>query len=490
MLLRTVLVTIFALPALISGNQFPIFNGAVGGVLSPGIQDCKSSKAIFSNIAPTLTPGKLRVVENSGICETTSGVYQASGYGDISANKSVWFWFFAARKNPDKAPLITFFNGGPGSSSMIALFQENGPCRINNDSTAVHHNPTSWNNVANVLYIDQPIGTGFSYGTENIHSSHKAAVDVWKFLQIWFEDSRFHKYANREFGLWTESYGGHFGPIFAAYFLQQNAAIRLGKVKGLPINLKTLGIGNGFIDPLTQYPGNLQYAQSNPYHPLVNSSVIAAANATWSETGGCRDQIIACNNGGSDAVCYAAKTFCKERIIAKISGIWDIFYVPTAKPDPYPPQLSTYLHNSTVTSKIGSQSKWEKRNNHVYAKFAKAGDWMRSTLPELETVIDSGVRTVLYDGDADYICNYMGVEAMARALNTVYSPLYALQNFKTYNVKGKPAGLYKNAGLFSYLRVYGAGHEVPAYQWRGVPPGAAALQMFTQIMSGKPLSST
>lgn len=68
MLLRTVLVTLFALPALISGNQFPIFNGAVGGVLSPGIQDCKSSKAIFSNIAPTLTPGKLRVVENSGIC--------------------------------------------------------------------------------------------------------------------------------------------------------------------------------------------------------------------------------------------------------------------------------------------------------------------------------------------------------------------------------------------------------------------------------------
>lgn len=44
-------------------------------------------------------------------------------------------------------------------------------------------------------------------------------------------------------------------------------------------------------DPLSQYPGYMQYAQSNPYHPLVNSSVIAAANTAWSQVGGCRDQV-------------------------------------------------------------------------------------------------------------------------------------------------------------------------------------------------------
>ena len=82
------------------------------------------------------------------------------------------------------------------------------------------------------------------------------------------------------------------------------------------------------------------------------------------------------------------------------------------------------------------------------------------------------------------------LHAQVASLNTVYSPLYAAQNFSTYNVKSKPAGLYKNAGTFSYLRVTGAGHEVPAYLWRSVPRGAAALQMFTQIMSGNPLSST
>ena len=69
MLPRSVLVTsIFALPALISANQFPIFNGVVDGVPYPHVHDCESPKETFSNIGSTPTTGKLRVVENSGIC--------------------------------------------------------------------------------------------------------------------------------------------------------------------------------------------------------------------------------------------------------------------------------------------------------------------------------------------------------------------------------------------------------------------------------------
>ncbi len=152
MLLRSALVTIFALPALISGDQIPVVDGVLGGVPSADARNSsfKTLTGTGSGDPSVCTPGKLRgVVENSCICggdlffydassviftvlaEDTPGVYQASGYGDLAPDKSIWFvlwlgstlcfisqcsinrfWFFAARKNPDKAPLITWFNGG------------------------------------------------------------------------------------------------------------------------------------------------------------------------------------------------------------------------------------------------------------------------------------------------------------------------------------------------------------------------------------------
>jgi carboxypeptidase C (cathepsin A) len=66
-------------------------------------------------------------------------------------------------------------------------------------------------------------------------------------------------------------------------------------------------------------------------------------------------------------------------------------------------------------------------------------------------------------GDADYICNYMGFEAVVNALNTTMTPTLQQQEFATWTVAGQDAGVYKNAGMFSYVRVKGAGHEVPAY---------------------------
>ncbi|KAF8227953.1 alpha/beta-hydrolase [Tricholoma matsutake] len=469
------------------GGQIPVIDGVIGGVPNTTLVSPHFASA-STTIPGTTTPGKLRVVENSGVCETTPGVYQASGYGDITATESLWFWFFASRKNPDTAPLALWFNGGPGSSSMIGLMQENGPCRITNDSSSVTLNPYSWNNEANVLYIDQPVGVGFSYGTLNVGTSQQAASDVWTFLQIFLSDSRFSKYQKNNLALWTESYGGHYGPTFAAYFLSQNAGIAAGTVSGITLNLKVLGIGDGLTDPLTQYPGYITYAGTNPYHPLVSSSVIQRAYNFWSSTNGCQTQITSCYDGGSNQVCSKAQKFCNSKVLSLLAGNYDVYYVPTLNPDPYPPNITGYL--SSVSSTIGAQSTWQMTNFNVYNNFAATGDWMRNSRPDLETVINAGIRTIIYDGDADYILNFYGVEAMVDALNTQFSSTYHAQQFAPYNVSGQTTGQYKNAGTFSYVRIYGAGHEVPAYRYGTLATGQAAAQMFTQIMSNQSLFST
>ena len=67
---------------------------------------------------------------------------------------------------------------------------------------------------------------------------------------------------------------------------------------------------------------------------------------------------------------------------------------------------------------------------------------------------------------------------------------WAQQEFANFSVKGANAGLFKNAGTLSYVRLFGGGHQAPAYDWPGVERGAAALQMFSQIMANQSLSST
>ncbi|PIL29646.1 hypothetical protein GSI_08283 [Ganoderma sinense ZZ0214-1] len=490
---RPLLVGLLTALSQVLAGQVPVHNGVIGGVpeastrvlSTPGIL-----AATGDGTAVQTTPGKLRVVENSGVCETTPGVYQASGYGDLTANQSMWFWFFAARENPDTAPLTIWLNGGPGSSSMIGLFQENGPCRITNDSTGVTLNPFSWNNVSNMLYLDQPVGAGFSYGNVSVSTSSEAAADVWKFLQMFFADSRFSKYQKNDFALWTESYGGHYGPTFAAHILDQNAGIANKTVNGTTINLKFLGIGNGLTDPLAQYPGYLTYSASNPYHPLVSNDVLQEAISAWNSTGGCQDQIESCYSTNDNKICSQAQSICNSGILSRALGSYDPYYVLSTTPDPYPPDLAPYLASTSLMSKIGAESQWVMSSDDVYFNFADSGDWMRNSRPLLESVINAGVRTIIYDGDVDYILNYVGVETMVDALQTKFTTEYARQQFANYTVASQVAGMYKNAGAFSYVRIYGAGHEVPAYTHGTLGVGQAAFQMFSQIMSNNSLSPT
>ena len=250
-------------------RQLPAEPSGVTTIRSPGGAEIRYKE-----------PGK------DGVCETTPGVNSYSGYISLNATTNMFFWFFEARSNPATAPITLWLNGGPGSDSMIGLFQELGPCSITEDLKS-KLNPYAWNEESNMLFLSQPVGVGFSYGTtkegyqttygahvlpepnantlpnegrfswvnwKRYDTTYMAATGTWEILQAFLTNlpSLDSTVKNRTFNLWTESYGGHYGPTFYDYFYQQNELIASGRRKGVALQMDTLGIINGIIDEMIQ----------------------------------------------------------------------------------------------------------------------------------------------------------------------------------------------------------------------------------------------
>ena len=424
---------------------------------------------------------QLQFVNNSGICETTTGVKQYSGYLSVGGNMNMFFWFFEARNNPSTAPLATWFNGGPGCSSMIGLFQENGPCHFENGSNEPSLNEDSWNTNVNMLYIDQPIGVGFSYGTQNVDSTASAAPYVWKLLQAFFD--AFPDYKNRDFGVFTESYGGHYGPAFAEYFLEQDSSLKSGDSK---LNLVALGVNNGWFDAETQYKAYIDFSWNNTYKPIISES--AAQSYYDSYTSSCQPAVRACTSSGSDKDCANAQQTCYRDIEGALTQAadFDVYDIREPSNDPYPPKTySTYLARADVMKAIGARSKYTECADGPYQKFAQTGDNSRSTLKSLSNVVKSGsVTTLMWAGDADWICNWFGNLDVANMVDFDGASSFANASLEPYTVGGTETGTFKTKGKLSFMRVYGAGHEVPYYQPK------IARQAFEQTMAGQTVGST
>ncbi|KAI0300722.1 carboxypeptidase-like protein S1 [Multifurca ochricompacta] len=396
---------------------------------SPALVKNGVNYTVFEHAA---TGSTLSFVSNSGICETTPGVNQFSGYLTVGSSMSMFFWFFEARNSPTTAPLALWLNGGPGCSSMIGLFQENGPCTFNNapGSTPVL-NPNSWNNVANMLYVDQPIGTGFSFGTDTVTSTITAAPFVWNLLQAFY--AQFPTYENRNFGLFTESYGGHYGPEFASYFESQNAAIALGTITGVKVPLVALGINNGWFDPTLQYKAYIDYSLSNPYRALITSSQASSYLSSYNQA--CLPALNTCISSGTNSACSNADKTCFNDIEGPISTAnFDVYDLRAPSQDPFPPETYvTYLQTASIQSAIGAQ-------------FQKTGDDARSFLSTLSTVVQSGIQVLIWAGDADWICNTAGVQAVIAKISFAESAAFNAAPLVPYTVNGVQGGTFKTAG--------------------------------------------
>lgn len=205
---------------------------------------------------------KVKIKETTGWCDPDVRSY--SGYINTGHGRDLFFYFFESRSDPATDPVLTWINGGPGCSSSLGLFMELGPCTIADPGhiNGTKRNPNSWNDRANVIFIEQPIGVSFSYGKhgQTTSSTEQAAVDIQAFVSIFFQT--FNEFHGREYYMSGESYGGRYLPLFASAILDGNKALIKHGLE--PVNLKGVLIGNGLTD--------LCECLSPPHGPLTDLS--------------------------------------------------------------------------------------------------------------------------------------------------------------------------------------------------------------------------
>ncbi|KAK5307723.1 hypothetical protein LTR99_000695 [Exophiala xenobiotica] len=464
-------------------------------------------------------PGK------EGVCETTPGVNSYAGFINLGENVHSFFWFFESRNDPANDPITLWLNGGPGSDSLIGLFQEHGPCHVTEDLMS-QLNPYSWNEASNMIYLSQPLGVGFSYGSKGpgsldalgsfvnaseanvtgrypiinataLDTTQLATVAAWEVLQGFYSalpqlDSRVQ---STQFNLWTESYGGHYGPAFFDYFQQQNQAIQNGSQTGKYFEFVNLGIINGIISEYVQAPYYPKFAVENTYGiQLVNQTVHDYMEFACFMHNGCLDQVALCGEVDTttlsgQAVCTEAEDMCRDNVESPYyfygdRGVYDIRH-PYEDPTP-PTYFVDYLNQASVQNALGVDTNYTTdANDEVYYAFQQTGDFVFiNLLSDLEQIINlSSVRVTLAYGDADYICNWFGGEAVSLAAQWPHAAEFAASGYTPFVVNGVEFGETREYGNFSFTRIYESGHEVPYYQ------PVAALALFERAIGLKDIAT-
>ncbi|XP_022998432.1 serine carboxypeptidase-like 35 [Cucurbita maxima] len=226
-----------------------------------------------------------------------------AGYIKLRPNeeKALFYWFFEAQNDVAHKPLVLWLNGGPGCSSIAyGAAQELGPFLVQSNEK-LKLNPFSWNKAANMLFLESPVGVGFSYTNKSsdLHTlgDKVTAADSYAFLVGWFK--RFPSFKLHQFYITGESYAGHYAPQLAELIYEKNKQ----SSKDLIINLKGLMIGNAAMNDETDLKGMVEFAWS---HAIISDQLhvnifkdcnfsASAQNLTFSCLNFFRDFIVSYN---------------------------------------------------------------------------------------------------------------------------------------------------------------------------------------------------
>ncbi|KAH8551592.1 peptidase S10, serine carboxypeptidase [Umbelopsis sp. PMI_123] len=403
-------------------------------------------------------------------------VVQYSGYLDIEeTDDHFFFWFFESRFQSVSSETVLWLNGGPGCSSLTGLWMEHGPCLVSAAGNETFYNPYSWNNFANMIFLDQPIQVGYSYGSSRVGTSEQSAKATYAFLALFFEE--FPQYAEKYFHISGESYGecvkqhtGHYLPALGREIVRRQQSSSPPN-----FNLDSVLIGNGWTNPLIQSEKYIDFGcdEVNAFSesPVFEEDTCDSMKKALPR---CKRLSKFCYDHPSTLACMPAQVGCapleapcgqngrnpydiRKKCDEGNSLCYDVLS-----------GLEIWANRPDVRAELGvddAVEKYESCQNQVGFRFGLTADNPKNFAPHVTEILAAGVRVLIYAGDKDCICNWYLVGNKAWTLELDWTGKKGFQEAEDEEwfswITQEPAGELRKYGNLTFLRVYDAGHMVP-----------------------------
>jgi len=352
----------------------------------------------------------------------------------------LFYWFFEAQNNNTGAPVILWLQGGPGTSSIeVGLFNEIGPFSVNDELQLVD-NPYSWNKNYHILFIDQPVGTGFSFTGSGgyVTTGQEMEDNLYRALLLFFQ--QYPAYTKNDFYVFGESYGGKYVPYIASYILQ----------RGSVIPLKGVGIGDGLSDPITQVLtyaeqcfnlGLIDNNQRKELEQLQNKCAQLARGQQWAAAADARTDVL--------------------NYIGQVAGGPNLYDIRRYTPYNFT-NTDQFLALPDVLKQLHVGNHTFTTNTTLVADALKND--MMQTVKGLFPNILSKVKVLLYQGQFDLRDGVASNEAWIVTIPWTGQDAFYNATRSVWNVDGSVAGYVKSFKSLTQLTLVAAGHMAPMDQ--------------------------
>ncbi|XP_027206618.2 probable serine carboxypeptidase CPVL [Penaeus vannamei] len=444
-------VVLLALSAVTAAWRGPFrkFLSSGGDLTIPAEEWEDAGKPLF--LTPLLEAGKVK--EARSLSRVSMGHrhgHSFSGYFTVNKeyNSNLFFWFFPSRSKPENAPVLVWLQGGPGGSSLFGLFAEHGPFTIDQD---LHIVPRKypWTKTHNVLYIDNPVGTGFSF-TENDAGYARNQTDVGRdlYAAVLQFFTLFPELQRNSFFVTGESYAGKYVPALTYTIHKENPT---AKIK---INLKGMAIGDGLCDPVSMvdygdflYQVGLIDDLDLIYFKQESAKAVDFINQQeWIKAFEVFDSLL--NGDKTEGPSY----------FTNVTGLTNYFnFLAQGEPKDMSyweqyinrPGVRRAIHVGNLTFHDGSEVE-----THLLE------DIMKSVKPWIEELLDN-YNVLIYNGQLDIIIAYTLTENFLKTLKWERSEEFKSSQRYIWRVDDGVAGYVREIPGFVQVMIRNAGHMVP-----------------------------